>query len=289
MRASIPDASVSSLSVGALDVRQVAIGPMEVGRLVLDDLHVDLATGRASFEDLQVTVTLDLRLDWEVTVKVPLAGSFSWDGTVKMGSHSMTVRLGDITVPGLQSFTLDLPSTTVERLQAVVAPLQDLHLGRLVAEQLRLQGVTAPVPDLTLTGLGVGRIGLTGLGVPAAAATSATVERVHGGSVPIGLVTIPELRVPEVSAGRITSEAVDASGTANPVRYTADAGLLELTLHCTPEARIRARELRLDNLRTGVRIGAVELHDVVLPYEVLGLSLSDIGIDTITVPVMEVG
>jgi hypothetical protein len=288
VKASIPDASVATLSVGTVDVRQVAVGPMDVGRLVLNDLHVDLSTGEASFEDLRVTITLDLRLDWRVTIKIPLAGNFSWNGTVKMGSHSFTVRLGDLTVPGLRSFSLDLPSSTVDRLQAVVAPLQDLHLGQLLVEQLRLQGITAPVPDLTVTGLGIGRIGLAGLGVPAATSTTATIERVSGGTLPIGQVTIPDLRVPEVSAGRISSESIDASGTSNTVRFVADAGVLTLTLHTAPGARIRARELRLSNLRTGVAIGAVELHDVVLPYELLGLTLSDIGIDTIDVPVIEV-
>jgi hypothetical protein len=288
VKASIPDASVATLSVGTVDVRQVAVGPMDVGRLVLNDLHVDLSTGEASFEDLRVTITLDLRLDWRVTIKIPLAGNFSWNGTVKMGSHSFTVRLGDLTVPGLRSFSLDLPSSTVDRLQAVVAPLQDLHLGQLLVEQLRLQGITAPVPDLTVTGLGIGRIGLAGLGVPAATSTTATIERVSGGTLPIGQVTIPDLRVPEVSAGRISSESIDASGTSNTVRFVADAGVLTLTLHTTPGARIRARELRLSNLRTGVAIGAVELHDVVLPYELLGLTLSDIGIGTIDVPVIEV-
>jgi hypothetical protein len=288
VKASIPDASVATLSVGTVDVRQVAVGPMDVGRLVLNDLHVDLSTGEASFEDLRVTITLDLRLDWRVTIKIPLAGNFSWNGTVKMGSHSFTVRLGDLTVPGLRSFSLDLPSSTVDRLQAVVAPLQDLHLGQLLVEQLRLQGITAPVPDLTVTGLGIGRIGLAGLGVPAATSTTATIERVSGGTLPIGQVTIPDLRVPEVSAGRISSESIDASGTSNTVRFVADAGVLTLTLHTTPGARIRARELRLSNLRTGVAIGAVELHDVVLPYELLGLTLADIGIGTIDVPVIEV-
>jgi hypothetical protein len=288
VKASIPDASVARLSVGTVDVRQVAVGPMDVGRLILTDLHLDLSTGEASFQDVRVTVTLDLRLDWEVKIKIPLAGSFGWSGTVKMGSHSFTVRLGDIDLPGLQSLTLDLPTSTVDQLTAVVTPLHDLHLGQLVAEQLRLHGVTAPVPDLTLTGLGVGRIGLTGLGVPAASSTSATVERISGGTLPVGQVTIPDLRVPEVSAGQISSGPVDASGTSNPVRFVADAGVLTLTLHTTAGARIRARELRLNNLRTGVAIGAVELHDVVLPYELLGLTLSDIGIETIDVPVIEV-
>lgn len=288
MKASIPAASVATLSVGSVDVREVAVGPLEVGRLVLDSVHVDLSTGTATFRDLRVTVDLELQLDWRVTIKIPLAGSFSWDGTVKMGSHSLTVRLGDVKVPGLQSADLVLPTTTVEQVRAVVGPLRDLRLGPLVAERLRLQGIAAPVPDFSLTGLGVGRIGLTGLGVPAATAAGATVERLHGQALPLGQLTIPDLRVPEASAGRITSGAVDAFGTSNPIRFVADAGVLTLTLRAVPGARVRVRELVLDNLRTGLAIGALELHDVVLPYELLGLTLSDLGIDSIDIPTIEV-
>ena len=288
MKASVPTASVAAVSVGSVDVRQVAVGPLEVGRLVLDAVHLDLSTGAATFRDLRVTVDLELQLDWRVTIKIPLAGSYSWDGTVKMGSHSLTVRLGDVEVPGLQSADLDLPTTTVDRVRAVTAPLRDLRLGPLVAEQLRLRGLTVPVPDFTLTGLGVGRIGLTGLGVPAATAADVTVERLTGQALPLGQVTIPDLRVPAASAGRLTSGPVDASGTSNPVRFVADAGVLTLTLRAVPGARIRVRELVLDNLRTGLAIGAVELHDVELPYELLGLTLSDLGIDRIDVPTLEV-
>ncbi|MGY1690652.1 hypothetical protein [Geodermatophilus sp. SYSU D01105] len=288
MKASVPAASVATLSVGSVDVREVAVGPLEVGRLVLDAVHVDLSSGTAVFRDLRVTVDLDLQLDWRVTIRIPLAGSYGWGGTVKMGSHSLTVGLGDVEVPGLRSADLVLPTTTVEGVRAVVGPLRDLRLGPLVAEQLRLRGVTVPVPDFTLTGLGVGRIGLTGLGIPGAAAADATVERLHGQALPLGQLTIPDLRVPEASAGRVTTGPVDAFGTANPVRFVADAGVLTLTLRAVPGARIRVRELVLDDLRTGLAVGALELHDVVLPYEVLGLTLSDLGIDRIDVPTIEV-
>lgn len=288
MKASIPTASVTALSIGSVDVREVAVGPLDVGRLVLDSVHVELSSGAATFRDLRVTVDLELQLDWRVTVKIPLAGSFSWDGTVKMGSHSLTVRLGDVKVPGLRSADLVLPTTTVEQVRAVVGPLRDLHLGPLVAEQLRVRDVALPVPDFSLTGLGVGRIGLNGLGVPAAASGGATIERLHGQALPLGQLTIPDLRVSEASAGRIRSGPVDAFGTSNPIRFVADAGVLTLTLRAVPGARIRVRELVLDNLRTGLAIGAVELHDVVLPYELLGLTLSDLGIDSIDVPTIEV-
>jgi hypothetical protein len=288
VKASIPTASVTALSIGSVDVREVAVGPLEVGRLVLDSVHVDLSSGAATFRDLRVTVDLELQLDWRVTITIPLAGSFSWDGTVKMGSHSLTVRLGDVKVPGLQSADLVLPTTTVEQVRAVVGPLRDLHLGPLVAEQLRVRDVALPIPDFTLTGLGVGRIGLNGLGVPAAASGGATIERLHGQALPLGQLTIPDLRVPDASAGRIRSGPVDAFGTSNPIRFVADAGVLTLTLRAVPGARIRVRELVLDNLRTGLTIGALELHDVVLPYELLGLTLSDVGIDSIDVPTIEV-
>jgi hypothetical protein len=288
VKASIPTASVGSLSIGSVDVREVAVGPLEVGRLVLDSVHVDLSSGTARFRDLRVTVDLELQLNWRVVIKIPLAGSFTWNGTVKMGTHSLTVRLGDVKVPGLQSADLVLPRTTVEQVRAVVGPLRDLHLGPLVAEQLRVRDVTLPVPDFTLTGLGVGRIGLNGLGVPAATSGAATVERLHGQALPLGQLTLPDLRIPEASAGRITSGPVDAFGTSNPVRFVADAGVVTLTLRAVPGARIRVRELVLDNLRTGLAIGAVELHDVVLPYELLGLTLSDLGINSVDVPTMEV-
>jgi hypothetical protein len=288
VKASIPTASVTALSIGSVDVREVAVGPLEVGRLVLDSVHVDLSSGAATFRDLRVTVDLELQLDWRVTITIPLAGSFSWDGTVKMGSHSLTVRLGDVKVPGLQSADLVLPTTTVEQVRAVVGPLRDLHLGPLVAEQLRVRDVALPIPDFTLTGLGVGRIGLNGLGVPAAASGGATIERLHGQALPLGQLTIPDLRVPDASAGRIRSGPVDAFGTSSPIRFVADAGVLTLTLRAVPGARIRVRELVLDNLRTGLTIGALELHDVVLPYELLGLTLSDVGIDSIDVPTIEV-
>jgi len=39
VKASSPDASVATLSVGTVNVRQVVVGPMEVGRLVLNEQY----------------------------------------------------------------------------------------------------------------------------------------------------------------------------------------------------------------------------------------------------------
>jgi hypothetical protein len=288
MKASVPEVTIGRLSVGGIDVSQVSVGPLHAARLVLDSTHVDVATGAAAFSDLQVTVTLTMRIDWTVRVKIPLARTYTWQGTVKIGTHSFTVRLGDVTVPGLESFSLDAQTASFDAVEATLGPLRNLRLGPLVAEQLRMQGVVAPVPSFTLTGLGLGRVGLAGLGVPGVTSTAVTIDRAHGQALPMGSVTIPDLRLPQASTDQVTSGEIDVSGRSRPIRFVADAGLLTLTLHTTPGVRLRTRELRLSNVRTSASIGSIELQDVVLPYELLGLTLSDLGIELIDVPTAEV-
>jgi hypothetical protein len=56
---------------------------------------------------------------------------------------------------------------------------------------------------------------------------------------------------------------------------------LEITLSVTAMARLQIEEVRVENLRTTSRIGALELTDVVLPYEAFNLTLAQIGIERI--------
>jgi hypothetical protein len=78
--------------------------------------------------------------------------------------------------------------------------------------------------------------------------------------------------------------------TSNPATkgLHADLGILEITLSVTTTARFQIDELRVENIKAASRIGAIELTDVVLPYEVFNLTLSQIGIETIEIPQLEV-
>ena len=287
-KASAPEVTIGRLSVGGIDVSQASVGPLHAARLVLDATHVDVATGAAAFSDLQVTVTLTMRIDSTVRVKIPLARTYTWQGTVKIGTHSFTVRLGDVTVPGLKSFSLDAQTASFDAVEATLGPLRNLRLGPLVAEQLRMQGVVAPVPSFTLTGLGLGRVGFAGLGVPGATSTAVTIDRAHGQALPVGSVTIPDLRLPQASTDQVTSGEVDVSGRSRPSASSPTRDCLRCS-STTPSVRLRTREeLRLSNVRTSASIGSIELQDVVLPYELLGLTLSDLGIELIDVPKAEV-
>lgn len=184
MQASVPELAAARLSVQQVDIGQLNAGPISVGRLVLDDMRVDVSTGTAAFVGLQVTVDLDMSLEWAVRVKVPVVGGWTCDGTIELGGHSCSVTLGDVTLPGLQAFTLDLAGLSVDGISATVAPLHALRLGPLVADGLAVSDVLAPVAGFTLSGMGLGRLAVDGAGVPAVSASAATLTRLSGQGLP---------------------------------------------------------------------------------------------------------
>ncbi|OLE23952.1 MAG: hypothetical protein AUG49_14635 [Catenulispora sp. 13_1_20CM_3_70_7] len=287
MKADIPSTTLDRVTVERIDIGHLNLGPLTVGRLVLDGARVDVSTGAARFAGLRVSIGLTMTVRWKVEVSIPLVGSWGWDGTIDLGTTSIAVPLPDVTLPGLESFSLNLSEVAVDDLRAVVGPLSGLRLGPLVAEQVQLSDVLAPVAGFDLLGAALGRIALEGLSLPSARA-DAQVGRVHGQALPLGSVTVANLALPSAAGSDIASEGLDVQAEANPIRFEADAGILSLTLEVRPSAGLQADELRLTNVRASGAIDSMQLHDAVLPYEVLNLSLSDIGVESIDVAKLEV-
>jgi hypothetical protein len=287
VRTVIPEAQIDRLTVGQISIGQLDAGPVQVGRLVLNDTRTTVRTGTAAFRDLRVQLELQLRLRWKVTVDL-LFMEKTWDGTIDLGVQKPVIDVGNLTLPGLRRLDLALASVAVEDLRADVGALQNLALGGATAEQVRIADVTAPLQDFTINGLGLGGVSLEGLGLPAASAGATTVARLTGQALPLGTVTIPAVELPAASAGRVVAGGLDATGVSNPFEISADTKLLDVTLELVPSSRLLAEELVLDDVEVSLGIGSVELHDVVLPYEVLGLTLSDIGVQTVDVPKIQV-
>lgn len=289
MQVQVPELAAARLSVQQVDIGQLSAGPVSVGRLVLDDLHVDVHTGAAAFRGLVVTIDLAMVLEWRVEVKVPVVGSWDWDGTIELGAHSCTIDIGDLSLPGLETLTVDLAALAVDGLAVQVAPLHDLRLGPLTADGLTVSDVLAPPAGFAVNGFGVGRVALDGAGLPGLTASAATAKHLSGRGLPLGDVALGPLALPQADVADITSSGLDAAGTSAPFLFTCDVGILDVTLRVTPSARLQADELRLSGVRTGATVGSVVLHDVVLPYDVLDLRLTQIGVETVALPKIEVG
>ncbi len=287
MRTVVSDAAIDQLTIGQISIGQLNAGPVQVGRLVLADTRASVRTGSAAFRNLRVQLQLDLELRWKVTVDLGFLEK-TWDGTIALGKQTPIITVGDLTLPGLQRLDLALASLAADDLQARIGPLRDLTLGGATASQVRIADLTAPVPDFTIAGLALGGLALEGLRVPGATAASTTIARLQGQALPLGAVTVPSVEFPAAGAGRVVGAGLDTTAMSNPIDFTADTKLLDITLVVVPGSRLLADELVLDGVDVALGVGSIELHDVVLPYEVLDLTLSQIGVQDVDIPKLQV-
>jgi hypothetical protein len=288
MLATIPDATVTRAGINSIAVGQVAIGPIRIGQLTVRNFNMRMSTGAIDLRNFRVTVSLRLALVWKVCVGIPFDGSKCWDGTINLGQPSVTVPLGDVRIPGLQTFDVNMGQLSVANLTATTSPLNNLRLGTAVAEQIRARNTTAPAQGFQIAGLGLNALRMDGVGVPAVRMEDVSIARVKGEALPLGGMTLANLALPATAVGDIVSTAMDVRATAARHDIVADAGLLEITLQITPSARAQIDRLSISGLNASGSIGSIELRDAVAPYELLNLTLSEIGIQSIDIPTIGV-
>lgn len=288
MKATVPSTTIQRAGVDSIAVGQVTVGPIHIDRLALTNFHMGMSTGQVRLRNFRVSVELSLSLDWWVGVHVPFDGNVGGSGTIDLGSPTITIPLGDVTVPGLQQFSIDLASLNIPNLSAASIPISNLHLGGAVAEQIQAHNLTLPSQGFTIAGLGLGSATIDGVQVPAASGDTVTIGRVHGDLLPLGQFSLSNLALPSASVGDVASGPASASAVGPVYTATADAGILRVTLTVTPHATAAMDELHLSGLQASGSIGNVELTNVVAPYELLNLTLSQIGIETITIPTLAI-
>ena len=288
MRATIPQTTAHKAGVTSLSVGQLSIGPVQIGRLSVSDFHVGVTTSKVMLRNFRITVTVHLSLDWWVGVKIPFDGSPSWSGTIDLGAPDVTLSLGDVQVPALQNLDIDIEQLTAGPIAATASPLTNLSLGTAVAEQIRAQNLTVPAQGFAIAGLALAGARASDISIPAVSVDSVDIGRVHGEALPMGTLSLADIGLPSASVQDVQSDKIVVDGTAQEYVMHCDAGLLRIALHLTPQARGEIDHLALTGLSASASIAAIELQNVVAPYELLNLKLSDVGLEQITIPALGV-
>ena len=293
MKATIPKANVAKATVQQVEIGEVKIGTVDIARLVLNAVHIDSSTGLAQMRNTRLDLTLRFALSWQIGIVISMPDGipdldFSRSGTLDLGRLDLGLTLGNITLPGLSRLTFDIPSLPVTNLQAVIGAIRNLDLGPIAAERIAAAGIAAPVPGFQISGFGLSSVRADGLTAPAASIEESTIARVTGGAIPLPNLRIPGVNLPRAIIPSVTSQNVDARTNPVVASLTAEAGILATTLRVTTTARLRVDEFRLDNIQAAASIGEIVLSNVVLPYEVLNLTLSQIGLQSIEIPQLTV-
>jgi hypothetical protein len=293
MKVRLPETTVGSAAVQQVNVGQVKLGPARIGKLSLSGTRLRASMGVAQLRNVRVSLTLTFSLKWTAGLVID-AGELgkidlSQSGTMDLGNLDLGVGLGHVDLPGLADLKLNMDDFSVADLEIVVGVLKTLKLGAVLAERVKAQGLVAPTQGFQLGGLGLAGASVQGTAVADASVDKVSVGRVSGGSLPLAGLTIPGLAFPQIKVPRVTCQKFGSA--SNPLVTPlpeADVGVLKAQLTVTTTARFDVDELRLEGIKASAAVAEVSLKNVELPFELLDLSLSQIGIESIGVPEMKV-
>lgn len=293
MKITIPEATIGTAGAQQVSVGEVRLGAVHVGLLSLNGVTLQASSGVAQLRNVQVVLTLVFALDWTVGVVID-AGvlgkiDFSQSGTLNLGTLQLGIGFGHVSLPGLADLSLDIPTLALADVPAAIGALKKLELGPLLAERIKARGLVAPTAGFQLDGLGLGAASAQDLALPAAALDGVTIRRISGGTLPLAGLSVPDVSFPQVRIPRLSCQDIAADSQSVVTEMPeADVGLLKGTLRVTTTAHLEVEELRVDGLQAAASIGEIALRDVVLPYEILDLTLAKIGIEHIGVPAVKV-
>lgn len=295
MQTTIPEVTAARADVARIAIGQLRVGPIDVGRLVVTNARFGVHAGQAQLRDVHLTMSLDFRLVWSIVIPLP------WpfdditivERTTPLGTLAIPFPFGDATVPGLQDITLDIPQLVANDVTTAVDPLTGLQLTDVAAQGFRAFDIALPTAGFGLAGLGLTGVKVNQVDVPGVSVSGASVRQVDGAPVAVPAVRLRGLALPAASANDIASGPLDLTVDRDdpfsiPPGGSLNLGILRVGLRVFASARMEVARMQLSNVQASASAETIELQDVTVPYGAVEVTLSDLGISTIDVPLIGV-
>jgi hypothetical protein len=116
------------------------------------------------------------------------------------------------------------------------------------------------------------------------------VRQVKGAPVTLPALRLRGLALPAAAANDITSGPLDLTvERSDPFTFPPrDLGILTVGLRVFASARMEVDQMRMSGVQASASAETIELQNVTLPYGAVELTLSDVGIQTIDIPLIGV-
>lgn len=290
MQVTVPALDVQQAHLQGIDIGQVAIGPITVADLVLSNVDFSMSAAQAVLQSVGVTIHIHVTVDWHVHVGMPdWIPDINIGDTYDLGTLSFgPINIGDVVIPGLNNVHLHIPTMTAQNMSVSASPLA-LSARNATADQVHAANVALPSAGFSIAGLALTSIQGSAVSVPAATVDHATIAHLHGDPIQVPSFTGSNLNLPAAQIPQLSSSApLDIPTNLSTMSVGFDAGLLSVHIHLTPSALMSVNHLEITNANANATVSQVVLHNVTLPYDVLNLTLSQIGINTVAVPTFNV-
>jgi hypothetical protein len=287
MKIKVPTLNAQQANIQTIDIGQVVIGPISVDTLTLSNADFTMSAAQGVLSQVKVSISIHISVEWHVHVGLPDGiPDIDIGDTYDLGSIGFgPINIGNVVIPGLNNIKLHIPSLTAQNITAAPSSPVTIQLKNVTADNINAANFTLPSAGFSIAGMSLTSAQGSGLGVPATNMDQATIGHLHGNPVKIpafalGNINMAAAQIPDISS----SAPLDIPAILPTQSPGFDAGILRLFLHLTPSALMHIDHLDITNAKASATVNDVVLNNVTIPYDVMNLKLSDIGINTLTIP-----
>jgi hypothetical protein len=149
LQVGVPALTAQQANLNKIDIGTLAVGPIAVGSLVIDNTDFAMNAAQAILRNLSVTLGLNLKIKWSIDVEL-----FSDSGTEDLGTVEFDVPLPDLTLAPLNNISVNIPTLTAQNASGQADPLS-LSVSNATADQIRASNTVLPTAGFTVAGLSV--------------------------------------------------------------------------------------------------------------------------------------
>jgi hypothetical protein len=310
LQVKIPAVDITQASVQTIDVGQAKIGPITVGELTVSNTDFTMSAAQIVMRHLSLWMTLTIVLKINVHIGLPIK-DFDDTATIDLGQlrippnlpglpQNQSIDISDVTVPSVTNIKLNVPMLQAQHVVVDADPLA-LQLGTAHATTIQAANLALPVSGFSIAGLTLTSASGSDITVPDAQVDSASIGHLTGVPIAIPDLGLNNLQLPtaQIPSGPGTPPKPGLSSSA-PLDIPAQLSTFEfmagrphqdfvsVELDVTPFTQMHVEQLDIADATASATVGSIVLKNVVLPFDVLGLTLSQIGITSVQVPAFNV-
>ena len=285
-RISLPKFISASGSADSIKIGEIRLSDTTVDHINVEGVKTELDTGTAALDEARAIVSL--RIIFNYGIHIPLPWPFrdiNIDDSVTVGTIRFPFEIGDITIPALNNIDLDIPSATLEDIQASLEPVSDLDLGGGAFNGLKLDDTVLPTAGFGLSGLSVGTINLNEVSVPAISSARLSVDEFS----PNNALLLPSIRIENIELPSIAAPTVMSEGPiVVPDIKSADrsiplirGGILEASITVEPTFTMVINQMVINNISATSTIRKIDLRDLQSTVQLSDVTLNGLELNAV--------
>ncbi len=285
--------NINKLKLNAAEFPSLKIDKISPGKTVIKELHLEdaeLETKNASLtlQGITVELKITLTLDYQFTLPVPYNGA-----AFAIGQLQIPLNFGDVNI-NIPNTILSTPQVDLKDVEVDVAPIEGLVLPSLIANSLRLDNLKLPASGFRLShGVTLENMELKKLLVPNATADAMALRSVRGMSM-----TVPAIELPAISLefGATTTDLqqvqtkIIGAQQCTAWQTVVDTPILKFDARvcAQPEITLTIGKLTIRNTDLNLKLGKTTAKNLELPFNILGIQLTNVKLTGIEIPQIKV-